>query len=261
MIEEFSKTVKAQLYERTSSPLLGSFIIAWCIWNHRFIMVLFSELSFQEKIKYIDFHVFGGWPDSLTNGLIIPLVAALFMILIYPWPARFLYAYWRTQQNKIKADQQKIDGDVLLSVDESREIRQAEIKAKMEFDIQLRSKNEEIDSLKLMLERLNEELLSKNSNKLDVKVEQLDKYDLSPSQMRLLEEIEKAGSIYKDNFIEKSDDKLLMKFDFGELLNRKLISEIFYRGSIQDHKVTITHEGTALLVEARKLLSNSGKTN
>ncbi len=49
MLEEFSKTVKAQLYERANSPLIGSFLIAWCIWNHRFIMVLLSELSFQEK--------------------------------------------------------------------------------------------------------------------------------------------------------------------------------------------------------------------
>lgn len=252
MLEEFSKTVKAQLYERTSSPLLGSFIIAWCIWNHRFIMVLFSELSFQEKIRYIDFHIFGGWPESLTNGLFIPLVAALFMIIIYPWPARFLYSYWRRQQNKIKADQQKIDGDILLSVDESREIRQAEIKAKIEFDAQLRVKDEEIILLKKMITNLNESLSSKQPKNLDIKVKNVTKSDLSPSQMDLLEEISKSDFVYKGDAIEKSDDKLLMKFDFGELLDRKLTNENYVGGSISDYKVTITHDGTKRLVEARK---------
>lgn len=251
MLEEFSKTVKSQLYERASSPLLGSFIIAWCIWNHRFIMVIFSELSFQEKIRYIDCHVFGGWQESLINGFFIPLVAALFMIIIYPWPARFLYGYWRRQNNKIKADQQKIDGDILLSVDESREIRQAEIKAKMEFDMQLRSKSEEITLLKQMLEKLNDKLSSKQSDRLDVKVEKITTDDLSDSQMKLLEEISKSDSMYRNSTIEKSDDKLLMKFDFGELLSRRLISESFVR-PVGDYKVIITHEGTTRLVEARK---------
>lgn len=252
MIEEFSKTVKSQLYERASSPLLGSFIIAWCIWNHRFIMVIFSELTFQEKIRYIDFHVFGGWHESLTNGLIIPLVAALFMIIIYPWPARFLYGYWRRQQNKIKADQQKIDGDVLLSADESREIRQAEIKAKMEFDSQLRTKNEEIAYLKEAIEELNKKIDSKQSERLNIKVKNTTKDELSESQMKLLEKVSKSGVVYKNDTIDKSDDKLLMEFDFGELLARKLTNENFH-GGVQDYKVTITHEGTKRLVEARKL--------
>ncbi len=251
MLEEFSKTVKSQLYERASSPLLGSFIIAWCIWNHRFIMVIFSELSFQEKITYIDFHVFGGWPDSFINGIIIPLIAALFMIIIYPWPARFLYGYWRIQQNKIKSAQQKIDGDVLLSADESREIRQAEIKAKIEFDALLRSKNEEIASLREIIEAMNNQLLSRQAQNQDVQIENKPNDELSDSQMKLLNVISNSGFVYKDEVIGKSEDRLGMKFDFGELLNRKLISENYVGGSTSDYKVEITHEGTTRLIEAR----------
>lgn len=251
MFEEFSKTVKAQLYDRANSPLLGSFIIAWCIWNHRCIMVIFSELSFQEKIRYIDFHIFGGWQESLTNGVAIPLAGALFMILIYPWPSRFLYGYWRKQQNKIKSDQQQIDGDILLSVDESREIRQAEIKMQIEFDIQLRTKNEEVNALKQMIETLNKQLTSKPPEKPQPKEKPTTKHELTESQMNLLEKISAADYVYKDSTIDQSKDKLLAKFDFGELINRKLLNEN-YIGARQDYKVTMTHEGTSLLVEARK---------
>lgn len=255
MLEEFSKTVKAQLYERASSPLLGSFAIAWCIWNHRFIMVIFSELSFQEKIRYIDFHIFGGWQEYLANGIGIPLAAALFMILVYPWPSRFLYSYWRKQQNKIKADQQIIDGDVLLSVDESREIRQAEIKMKIEFDGQLRTKNEEITYLKEMIEELNKKTESEQPERLTIKTENATSDELTESQMRLLENISKSGVVYKNSSINKSKDKLLMEFDFGELLNRELTRENF-ASEVQDYKVTITHQGTKRLVHARKSLPN-----
>lgn len=249
MLEEFSKTVKAQLYERASSPLLGSFTIAWCIWNHRFIMVIFSELSFQEKIRYIDFHIFGGWQESLVNGIGIPLAAALFMILVYPWPSRFLYSYWRRQQNKLKTDQQIIDGDVLLSVDESREIRQAEIKMKIEFDAQLRTKNEEIAILKATIDNLRE--------KNELKKPEPEKIvntnnDLSKSQMELLDLISKNDGIHKKTTIKKSGDALLVEFDFGELLSRNLTKES-YDSSVNDYKVRITHDGTKKLIDAREI--------
>ena len=33
MLEEISKSIRADLYERASSPLLGAFLTSWLIWN------------------------------------------------------------------------------------------------------------------------------------------------------------------------------------------------------------------------------------
>ena len=51
---ELSKSVKAVLYDRISSPLLGTFAVSWVLWNHRFITVLLSNMEPIEKFKVVD---------------------------------------------------------------------------------------------------------------------------------------------------------------------------------------------------------------
>ena len=41
MLEEFEKSVKVTLYDRLSSPLIGTFIVAWSIVNYKFFLIIF----------------------------------------------------------------------------------------------------------------------------------------------------------------------------------------------------------------------------
>lgn len=87
MLEELSKEVKAQLYDRAKSPLFGGFVIAWLAWNIRAILVLFSELKYAEKIAAWE----KLYPNSdawITSGIVFPLLSAVVFILLYPYPAR-----------------------------------------------------------------------------------------------------------------------------------------------------------------------------
>lgn len=45
MFDELKKSISAILYERTTSPLFGSFILSWTVWNWKifYITLFISE--------------------------------------------------------------------------------------------------------------------------------------------------------------------------------------------------------------------------
>ena len=80
---ELSKSVKAVLYDRISSPLLGTFAVSWVLWNHRFITVLLSNMEPIEKFKVVDTVLYSTWDSLLWKMAAFPLLTtALFNFLI-----------------------------------------------------------------------------------------------------------------------------------------------------------------------------------
>ena len=56
----------------------------------------------------------------MEKGMILPLFCALAFIFVYPHPARWVYAYWQREQQKEKLLRDKIEGQKLLTVEESQ---------------------------------------------------------------------------------------------------------------------------------------------
>ena len=52
MLDDLSKSIKASLYERATSPLFGAFVISWLAWNYRFVLTVISSMSAKEKFSY-----------------------------------------------------------------------------------------------------------------------------------------------------------------------------------------------------------------
>jgi len=102
MIDDVIKTLKAHLYERASSPLFGAFFVSWCLWNYRFLMVVFSSLPVQEKFQLIESTIFIDKWSYATRGSILPLITTLLVIFVYPYPAKFVYGFWRRRQKELK---------------------------------------------------------------------------------------------------------------------------------------------------------------
>jgi hypothetical protein len=98
MLDDITTTIKAQLYERVTSPLLGSFLISWCLINYKLILILFSSLSAPEKITYIEFNLFSSVQDYMLKGVFFPLIATLAIILVYPYPAAKIYEISRNNR-------------------------------------------------------------------------------------------------------------------------------------------------------------------
>lgn len=79
-MKEFSDSLKAALFERTTSPFYGSFFISWSIWNWKILYLTFFISESKIKVSKIDYIVanYLDWCDNFW----IPLVSAISIILI-----------------------------------------------------------------------------------------------------------------------------------------------------------------------------------
>ena len=157
MLTEILNSIKATLYDRTSSPLFGSFAVSWAVWNYRVLIVLVGDGTFDEKIKYVDGTLYPTWWHVAGLGVAAPLTTALAYIFLYPWPARRVYEFTATQQKRLRDLRKKIEGDELVSVEEARELRHAHVSMQIDFDRQIKSLQTERDTLRQLLEKRTEE--------------------------------------------------------------------------------------------------------
>ncbi len=156
MFEDLIKTVKAQLYDRLTSPLLGCFLLSWVIWNYKFIFTLFSEMKTEEKFKFIESYIYAGHYSHFIYGLLLPFITTLFFIFIYPYPAKFAYAFFRKRQVELKEIQQKIDDETPLTREEARKIRSDAVKMSIEFEQEIEKLREENLSLRNIIKKIND---------------------------------------------------------------------------------------------------------
>lgn len=143
MFEEFTTAVKAQLYERVSSPLLSSFVVSWCCWNYKLILILVSSMSALEKIVYIDLNLFPDAASVVWRGVALPLITSLFLIFVYPYPAEFTYKHAKKNQRRLKEIQQLIDDESPLSKAQARKIRRESLESQLRFESEMDQKANE----------------------------------------------------------------------------------------------------------------------
>ncbi|SEO79581.1 hypothetical protein [Pseudomonas sp. NFACC39-1] len=161
MIEDFTTTIKAQLYERVSSPLLSSFIISWCGWNYKFLLILISSLHTPEKIIYIDLNIFPNIQSIIIHGIALPLITSLLLIFAYPIPAEYIYRHVKTTQRRLKEIQQSIDDESPISKVQARKIRRESLESQLKYESENDSKTLENTRLREIISELQ---LSKDNN-------------------------------------------------------------------------------------------------
>lgn len=61
LLDDLLTSAKQTLVERLASPLLGSFAAAWCVWNYKFLVVLFSSAGVSQTFALIEKFAF---PDA-----------------------------------------------------------------------------------------------------------------------------------------------------------------------------------------------------
>jgi hypothetical protein len=160
LIEDFTTTIKAQLYERVSSPLLSSFVISWCGWNYKFLLVIFSSISTHEKLIYIDLNIFPDIGSKIIYGALLPLLTSLFLIFIYPTPAEVIYKHVKTNQRRLKEIQQSIDDESPLSKEQARKIRREALENQLKYEAEIDSKTSENSRLKELISELQQRIAS-----------------------------------------------------------------------------------------------------
>lgn len=126
MLESLGKSISTIVDERLSSPLVSSFVIAWCLYNYKFLVILFSSASVSDTFRLIHEVSFPNYWIVFRDGFGVPLVATAIYIFLLPFPAKYVFEKWRRTQKEINAIKNRIDGDALLSLEDSRAMRAKE---------------------------------------------------------------------------------------------------------------------------------------
>lgn len=232
MFDELTKSVKASLYERAISPLFGTFVISWAVWNYKFIFVLISSMPVDEKLDYIDTFIYFDIWSCILIGFIYPLITALLFIFIYPYPALYVYKYWQEKQKKLKEAKQSIEDETPLTIEESRNIRRELFQLESEYDKELARKDAEIERLKAHNQVIEEELDSKLKISEEAKSQKISKSDVDEKdepdedRIEILKLISKNGGMMKDDDIVSTApyDKVKTEYYLEDLTAKGYLS-------------------------------------
>lgn len=156
MLDDLTKEIKAQLYERVKSPLFGAFAFSWVAWNYRGLLAAISDMPFKDRMGYLD-GLYPTGPDWLWHCLGGPLLTAVGLLLVYPWPARWIYSYWANQQKELKKVQQRIEDEMPITQEEANALRKAGIAQGKEYQAQLKELAADNKELKASMKLLQEE--------------------------------------------------------------------------------------------------------
>ena len=118
-MSELMRSIYATLYERSTSPFWGTFVVSWSVWNWRIIyLTLFVSEKIQPyKIEYISCQYIN-WIDML----VIPLLSTVIAIGVIPYVSN--WAYWASLEYKKKRRTMKEDYEKgrILTFEESAKI-------------------------------------------------------------------------------------------------------------------------------------------
>lgn len=249
MFDDAIKTVKAQLYEKSGSPLFTAFVISWCSWNYRFIAVLISDLPIIEKFKYIDTQIFSSFDAYFFHGTILPLITAALIIFAYPYPARFVYEFWRQRQKELKAIQQKIEDETPLTKEEAREIRRDATSLQIKYDEEIEQNQKKFKDLEGVIRSLQEKNINATVTPTPTPTPTPLK-NLTPldeNELLILRQISNSDALERHYLVngKSGDNKTRILHCVDNLLEKKFLTQ-----SIRGDELSVTPAGRKALVES-----------
>ncbi|ELY4158743.1 hypothetical protein SMZ39_001427 [Cronobacter turicensis] len=265
MFEDLIKTVKAQLYDRITSPLLGCFLISWFIWNYKFVFTLFSDMKIQDKFKYIDSVILTEGGGYFLRFVVFPLLTTAFFIFIYPYPAKFTYAFFRKRQVELKKIQQELDNETPITKEEAKKIRSDAIKMSIDFEQEIEKLREENLSLRKLLKELNNNSTTDNNISLDRKPDTSDSIDNAQLESKYF----KYEPFFSNNSNISGNSRLLVTASEhikasieNHISTDKLFDGHTFMVTVTEHNITInllTSSGRAKPFQYDYHISSNGK--
>lgn len=245
MFEDIYKSTKQNIIERLSSPLIGSFVVAWGLWNYKFLVILFSNAGVTQTFNLVEKIAF---PDATTivlKGAVLPLATAILYIFIYPYPALKVYEFTLQRQRASNEVRQKIEDETLLTLEESRVIRANAIAREKELEESIDRLNKEISTLKADLQR------SRKPAKKGLDLAEIRPISLEPLQLALLKALDQFnGRSSEAELIRKlSQPRVQTEFALGELVRLGFMETGFDYES-NERTYEFTHEGRRALIQS-----------
>ena len=252
MLQEFTKSLKSSMYDRLSSPLFGSFVIAWLVWNYRLVLILLSSWEADRKFDFIDYNLYGVSSSNYEKYALLclhhfigPAIAAILFILLYPYPATWVFEYARNQQKKLRSIRQRIENETLLTAKEAADLRKSFEGTRGDYLREINLKDQDISYLRNMLQEsennlakyltetknLKTELAQLNPAPTDaIEIEKFllknsfDLYDVKRNHLKLFEFLQ-GGKIFEgksplEHSWQISDLRLEILSENGHVFNR-----------------------------------------
>jgi len=204
MLSDLRKSISSILHERVTSPLYGTFIISWLIWNWKivYLTIFISKNSITgTKIDYIVNNY-----SQISNLLVYPLISTLILITLVPFVSNKAYSlsmYFRDKRIKKK---NSYDEKQLLTIKQSTALRLETRNLEVELQGVIEKKDFEI-------EQLENQLKEAQIKPIITSTKDAEKYDLDNISKEYLE-------IKKNNRIFSSLGHLIRKInEFGNFPN------------------------------------------
>jgi hypothetical protein len=224
-LEKLIDPVTDQLKERLNSPFIYSFIISWCIWNYRFLIVLFSDATVLQTFQLIDNVIYPNIIILLGKGFLAPFISTLIYVFGYPYPAKLIYSFVRKKQRELLEIARQIDNETPLTKEESKKVRLEMAALEEELNAKIFNKNLQINQLASELNQL-----KKETNTVNVKVSGIgEDEEISETQYSLLELIDnlKENATHKNLLTMSKQIDLRTEYDLEALIRKNYIVKKF----------------------------------
>lgn len=230
MVEDAIKSIKAILYERATSPLLGAFFASWSVANYKLIFVLFSSMEVTSKFTFIEKELYPTICDSVWHLLALPTFGALFLIFVYPFPAKYVYEFWRQQQKQLKEIKQRIEDETPLTIEESRELRKKYDSLVSHYEYLVESKDREISEIGEQLQKKENIIMDKDRLIQDLQLSRIDsKSEGYAEKIAILKSLSASAPLTESQILEECQmDKAKGLYEIGELAEMGLIQRTNY---------------------------------
>jgi len=128
MLEDIKKSFTSAFDKRARSPLYGTLILSWCLWNWKaiyYVIVVPYSVEYDDRIYELT-HNLSNWL-TLWAGPILSTVFILGFVELLSNQVYRLSMYYRKQRIEIK---QKYEGMELLDIEQSYQLKEENKKAK-----------------------------------------------------------------------------------------------------------------------------------
>lgn len=249
-MNELTKSIKAVLYERIQSPLAGSFLLTWLVWNWKIIYVTFFISEYKIEGTRIEYIINSSDQLHLVWGPVFSTIAILTII-----PLISYYAYWLSLIfKKMYIDKKnKIEGETLLTKKQNLELHRR-LKEELEKVATIvLEKEEKVEQIKSEMTSM-KELHNKQIANLQNEKKEL-KNDLELMQLDLDAYVLAAKS---KSDIEKMELSQIELLKLKEVIKKSDRSDLTYRQVILKRDIDNPFSKSELTVDLLNFFINRG---
>lgn len=118
-------SIMGAIKDRLGNPLLGTYVITWCLWNFRVLLVLFGEgeKGWPEKLAYLDRALLTEWWTFPYYGMSMPLLLSLIWLYALPPVLRVFAVHHQKELLKTRTQVLQVQDKMPLSQSEATELR------------------------------------------------------------------------------------------------------------------------------------------